>query len=155
MIVNFVCRGNTFRSIMAAAYTNSLRIDGIHAISSGVQGADHREENAPGFAEMLDFLEERGLRQYAKDHHGDQLDQARLDNSDLVVCLSDLVYRECLEYYAPPDTTVVWDVADLGERGLDYNTLEQRTAIREAALAEISKHVDHLVKTVALSKNLD
>jgi protein-tyrosine-phosphatase len=153
MIVNFICRGNTFRSILAEAYTNSLRIDGIHAISSGIEGAAHREENAPGFAEILDFLEARGLKQYAKDHHGDQLDQPRLDNSDLVVCLNGDVYLECRELYAPPNTTVVWDVADLGERGVAYDTLEQRTAIREAALAEIAERVDRLVGTVALSKN--
>jgi hypothetical protein len=50
MLIHFICRGNSFRSIIAEAYLNSLRIKGLRILSSGTAAASDKAKNLAYYA---------------------------------------------------------------------------------------------------------
>ena len=145
MIIHFVCRGNAFRSIMAEAYLNSLRLPEMSTLSSGTVAASHKERNRASYNLTLELLESRGLRGFAKAGYGDQLTQPRLDKGDVTVCLNQRVYDDCLRIVSFPASPRVWSVADIGEPGRVPGAGSDTRPNREQALAEIVENVERLV----------
>jgi len=148
MVIQFICRGNAFRSIIAEAYMNSLRLPGVTALSSGTCASRHRESNAKNFSKTLGLLQKHGIKQYAKGHYADNLDQRLLDKSDIAICLNKIAYKEATDSFKLPDESYVWDVADLGEEGRIATNEAEREAFSEDVYEEITNNVDDLVQAL-------
>ena len=142
MIIHFICRGNSFRSIIAEAYLNSCKIPTATALSSGTVAAVDKEQNLPYYRMTLDLLDAHGIREFAKPGFGDQLTQARLEQADITVCLNQRGYDECLALVAFPVSPQVWSVADVGEPGRIAHTESENRRYREEAYQEIVMNVD-------------
>jgi protein-tyrosine-phosphatase len=145
VIIHFVCRGNSFRSIIAEAYLNSLRLGNLTALSSGTAAEVDKAGNLGAYAETLRLLAKNGIREFAKAGYGDQLTQARLAGAGVVICMNRRVYDECRRMVTLPGGTRIWSVADLGEPGRIARTEEAKTRCRDEAYREIAEAVGQLV----------
>jgi protein-tyrosine-phosphatase len=152
MIIHFICRGNSFRSIIAEAYLNSLEIEDSSALSSGTVAAIGKVGNLAYYRMTLDLLEKHGIREFAKVGYGDQLTQSRLEKADISVCMNDRVYDECAGLVTFPARPHIWSVADIGEPGRISNVESERHLYREEAYQEIVKNVDRLISDIPGSK---
>src|SRR5262249_37678397 len=126
MIIHFICRGNTFRSIIAEAYLNSLELKNLSVLSSGTAATYYKARNLANHRITLDLLGQHGIRRFAKAGYGDQLTQSRLDKADITVCMNQRVYDECLRCVTLPASPRVWSVADIGEPGRISDIESQR-----------------------------
>jgi protein-tyrosine-phosphatase len=152
VIVHFICRGNSFRSIIAEAYLNSLDIKDSSALSSGTVAALNKARNLAYYRTTLELLEKHRIREFAKDDYGDQLTQSRLETADITVCMNQRVYDECLGCVTFPARPQVWSVADIGEPGRISNVESERQLFREEAYQEIVKNVDRLISDILGSR---
>ena len=145
MIIHFICRGNSFRSIIAEAYLNSLEVRSCIVLSSGTAAALDKAGNLISYVKTLALLEKHGLREFAKADYGDQLTQLRLEKADIAICMNQRVYDECLQLVAFAAGPRIWSVADVGEPGRIAYTESERQLYREEAYQEIVRNVDRLV----------
>jgi protein-tyrosine-phosphatase len=145
MIVHFICRGNSFRSIIAEAYLNSLEVNGWSVLSSGTVGALHKAQNLVFYQMTLELLEKHGIQEFAKADYGDQLTQPRLEEADITVCMNQRIYDECLQIVTFPASPRVWSVADIGEPGRVAHNESEQQLYREEAFQEIIWNVDQLI----------
>jgi protein-tyrosine-phosphatase len=149
MLIHFICRGNSFRSIIAEAYLNSLGIKDLRVLSSGTTAASDKADNLAYYRMTLGLLEKNGIREFAKPGYGDQLTQLRLEAADITVCMNRRVYEECLQRVTFPARPRIWSVADIGEPGRIPNAEAERELYREEAYREIVKNVDQLVSGIS------
>jgi protein-tyrosine-phosphatase len=149
VIIHFICRGNSFRSIIAEAYLNSLKLNSLVAMSSGTKGAADRPGNLTAYTATLQLLAKRGIRQFAKVGYGDQVTQPRLAAADVVICMNQRVYDECQQLVALPADTRVWSVADIGEPGRIAHSQSERNLRREEVYQEIVEGISKLIAEVS------
>src|SRR4029077_14055100 len=142
MIIHFICRGNAFRSIIAEAYLESLELKDLSVLSSGTAATLHKARNLANHRMTLDLLEEHGIRGFAKAHYGDQLTQTGVDKADIIVCMNQRVYDECLQCVTFSASPRVWSVADIGEPGRISDVESERRLYREEAYQEIVVNVE-------------
>jgi protein-tyrosine-phosphatase len=147
-VIIFICRGNSFRSIIAEAYLNSLEIRGWSVFSSGTTAASDKARNLVYYNKTLALLEEHGIREFAKSDYGDQLTQSSLEKADIAICMNQRVYHECLQIVTFPASPHIWSVADVGEPGRIAATESEEQLYREEAYQEIVKNVDRLVSDI-------
>ena len=152
MIIHFICRGNSFRSIIAEAYLNSLEVRGWSVLSSGTTAAFDKARNLVYFGKTLALLEKHGIREFAKAGYGDQLTQSRLEKADIAICMNHRVYDECLRIVAFPAGPRIWSVADVGEPGRIARAESEEQLYREEAYQEIVKNVSRLVSDISVNK---
>ena len=152
MIIHFICRGNSFRSIIAEAYLNSLEVEGWSVLSSGTTAALHKTQNLVIFRKTLALLEEHGIREFAKADYGEQLTQSLLEKADIAICVNQRVYDECLQIVAFPVSPRIWSVADVGEPGRIAHAESEEQIYREEAYQEIVKNVDGLVTDISVMR---
>jgi protein-tyrosine-phosphatase len=149
VLIHFICRGNSFRSIIAEAYLNSLEIKDSRVLSSGTTAASGKARNLVYYRMTLELLEKHGIREFAKADYGDQLTQSRVNEADITVCMNQRVYDECLRCVTFPASPRIWSVADIGEPGRISNVESERDLYREEAYQEIVKNVDRLISAVS------
>jgi protein-tyrosine-phosphatase len=148
MIIHFICRGNSFRSIIAEAYLNSLKSKKLKAMSSGTAAAVDKLGNLAAYTETLGLLAKNGIREFAKAGYGDQLTQSRLDGTDLVICMNQRVHDECQQLVTLPACTHIWAVADVGELGRIAYTEPVKSRYREEAFQEIVEAIGQLISEI-------
>ncbi len=149
VIIHFICRGNSFRSIIAEAYLNSLEVKGWSVLSSGTMAALDKARSLAFYRKTLALLEEHGIREFAKADYGDQLTQSRLAEADLTICMNQRVYDECLQMVTFPASPRIWSVADVGEPGRIAYAESDEQLYREEAYQEIAKNVGRLVSDIS------
>ncbi len=145
MIIHFICRDNSFRSIIAEAYLNLLTIEDLSVLSSGTTAASDKAGNLVNYRITLELLEKHGIRRFAKVGYGDQLTQARLEKGDITVYMNQRAYDECLRFVTFPASPRIWLVADIGEPGRIVSAESDTGLYREEAYQEIVKNVDRLI----------
>jgi protein-tyrosine-phosphatase len=147
MTVHFICRGNVFRSFMAEAYLKSLKLPGVHVMSSGTVADRDRDFNAENLAAAREVLISHGLGEYAKEFP-EQLTPDRLLEGDITICMNGRVREECETGICKlPANALVWDVMDLGEQPESLLRGVDQMAFREQTFARITRLVDELVET--------
>ena len=151
MTLQFICRGNAFRSIIAEAYLKSLQIPGLTVISSGTVASAHKEANKINYPKVIAVLKRHGIEQYAKKHYADDINQGLLDESDIVVCLNKLVYEEAISGFRLPKRVYVWDVADIDEADHIPTTEAEFEAALENGYEQIVKDTNDFIKSGVLS----
>ncbi|MGH7196763.1 MAG: low molecular weight phosphatase family protein [Candidatus Saccharimonadales bacterium] len=153
MTIHFICRGNVFRSLIAEAYLRSLNLDDLRVASSGTVAQRYWIENKPTFQKTAALLQRHGIDRPPK-LQPDQLTQKRLAQSDIVVCLNQIVLDEAREIVRLPADTIVWDVADIGERSPVPTTPEDIAACRELVYQEITRNVNALARQARSQRSL-
>lgn len=120
----------------------------MKAVSSGTAAAATRAENVAAYTETLRLLAKNGIREFAKAHYGDQLTQACLEGSDIVICMNQRVYDECLQFVTLPAGTRIWSVADIGETSRIVNTELKISQYREQVYQEIVEGISQLISEI-------
>jgi protein-tyrosine-phosphatase len=141
-----------FRSIIAEAYLNSIELKNLSALSSGTVATSHKAQNLANHRLTLELLKKHGMRGFAKVGYGDQLTQSRLDKADIIVCMNQRVYEECLQCVTFPTAPRIWSVADIGEPGRIPDGEPEARLYREEAYREIVGNVERLVSDFLYSK---
>jgi protein-tyrosine-phosphatase len=149
MIIHFICRGNSFRSIIGEAYLNSLEIKDTSVPSSGTTAALDKERNLAYYRRTLELLDAHGIREFAKADYGDQLTQERVEKADITVCMNQRVYDECLQHVTFPVSPHIWSVADIGEPGRIAHDELENLRYREEAYQEIIMNVNRLISGIS------
>lgn len=127
MNILFVCTGNTCRSPMAEGYLNSLKIDGVKAISRGLAaGCEKISENS------LKAMQEIGIDM--AEHISKPLTPEDILWADKIYCMSEF-HKAAILPFAPDKTEL------LGQGIPDPfgGDLEEYLACRDSIICEIDK----------------
>jgi protein-tyrosine-phosphatase len=146
--IHFVCTGNAYRSRLAEAYLNSLKLPNIYASSSGLEASKHDNGPICWYAARIAYYE--GIVKHlsrtkkdTKDHH--------LQKAHIVV----FMHQDNFEMYRGNFTVKitkyeVWNIPDMHHLGFlrrPQNMDEEIAWIRatEETFAKIKNNVNNLL----------
>jgi protein-tyrosine-phosphatase len=112
MVIHFICRGNTHRSRLAEAYAGSsvAQIADVAVLSSGIE-AD-RDLNGPIVPFVKRTLENDHLLEFTGTTWT-QTTQPLIDGSDVLVFMSDDVFKDARErFQVPVERSQRWRIRD-------------------------------------------
>ena len=141
MIIHFICSGNTYRSRLAEAYLNSKKLDGIKAISSGINATELAIYPIRWYTEKLS--EENNLEKFMAPSW-QQTTSALLKDNDLVVFLSHDIYDNFINLKFKAPLFEVWDIPDVDLRRTDIEIIKDT----KEAFTKIKNEVDRLLKNI-------
>ena len=139
--IHFVCLGNTFRSRMAEAYFNSLKLENWQASSSGMEAAKNKNGTITIYAKNI--LEEHNILKYTK-NTWTQTTKEILEEQDLVVFMHHFIYELCKERINPNLSLFeVWQIEDINDEKTDKTLIP---TIADQTFIAIKKKVNDLIK---------
>ena len=112
--VHFVCRGNTFRSRLAAAYFDTLVGDTFYVTSSGIgaQASTSGIQTAEPYTKATARV--HNLR-HGITKHKTQTTEKLLADADVIIFMNKDVYEDAVKEYAfDIRKSLVWHVSDMG-----------------------------------------
>jgi protein-tyrosine-phosphatase/8-oxo-dGTP pyrophosphatase MutT (NUDIX family) len=120
--IHFVCRGNTYRSRLAAAYMDTLVDERFVITSSGIAARDAAQRTVESYTKAT--AKAHGLRHGIAGRNR-QTTNEDLVNADVIVFMNKDIYDEALRRFTV-DTrkTLVWQVRDMGP-AVKQHALEQ------------------------------
>ena len=134
------------RSLIAETYLKSLKLNNIHAVSSGTNVDWNDPKKKEYFNNTLAVLQRHGIKQFAKDMP-EQLTQQRIDtNQDIIVLMNQRVIDEASKLVALPSNILNWNITDIGEGHRTDQT--SRESYEEEIYREIIQKVDDLTKEI-------
>lgn len=111
--IHFICRGNVYRSRLAEAYAKSLLtpVSNVKISSSGIEASLNLNGNVdPAAAKALEA--ENIKKNLASSWR--QTTQQILDKADLLVFMSETVYKDALKQFdIQKDRSIVWHIEDI------------------------------------------
>jgi protein-tyrosine-phosphatase len=131
--------------VIAEAYLKSLRLKNVEVLSSGTVAARDRAKNEPYSPQIIAHLNTYGMGKFAKTRP-DQLTQERVNCSDVVICMNQVVADECMQLVVMPDNVLVWNITDVGEGERVLNVGEDEFRYFDEVYAEIIQEVNALVR---------
>lgn len=146
MRIHFICRGNTFRSLLAAAYLSSLKLPDLYVSSSGTIAEKNRVNNQASLLRSNKLLKKHNLDRFGKEKPT-QLTEEQIAQADLVVVMNHVVADEIKNMSIVLKKKVQWDVPDIDEVANPASTEEEKEAFWEETYDNLIKHVDQLVAT--------
>lgn len=110
-VVHFVCTGNIYRSRMAEAYFNHLKIPGLKATSSGIY-ADSHDSGPVSWYSLRILYNNWFVDGMSRDHKTTTVEM--LEQSDFVVFMEDMHLNHCKDVLGyTPKFSQVWNIPDL------------------------------------------
>jgi protein-tyrosine-phosphatase len=120
--INFICRGNVWRSRVAEAYARSLLADhpDIEVSSSGIEASRNYDGPISRYAKIR--LEQDNILQYAHPEWT-QTTQQTINDFDLLIFMNDTVYGDARKLFKiPSDKSIIWHIPDRDEIYDDIKT---------------------------------
>lgn len=145
MKIQFVCRGNASRSLLAETYLRSLQIPNLVADSSGTVALANKAANQKYYLLTESLLKQHNLDSFLKSGYGTQLTQYKANSADILVFMNKKVCEEAKEIITIPQRYILWNIIDTGEPGREYNSPQERALILEEIFTEIQDKVRKLV----------
>lgn len=145
MKIQFVCKGNTFRSRLAEAYLKSKNMPDLIVSSSGIEA--EKNLNGPVCFYTVDILKKYNLIQYLSKHWR-VTDKKDLEEQDLLIFMDSLEYEFCLnELHCDISNYEIWDIPDIPDEFLipNHKDAKKIIAIAEGDFEKIKAKVDTLV----------
>jgi protein-tyrosine-phosphatase len=140
-VVHFVCTGNIYRSRMAEAYFNHLKVPGLTATSSGIY-ADSPDSGPISWYSLRIIYNNWFVDGMSRDHKTTTVEM--LKQSDFVVFMEDMHLKHCKEVLGyTPEFYQVWNISDLFPSHLSDADIIK---ISEDTFAKIKINVDKLIK---------
>lgn len=146
--VHFVCRGNTYRSRLAAAYFAGL-VEGDRRFRVSSSGIGTRRANVQTVQKYTKALAKKHGLSHGITDVKQQTTNRLLAEADVIVFMNKDVYDDALkEYEFDTRKTLVWYVKDMADV-VKYRALAERTEqalldVSEGTFREIKRHCDQL-----------
>lgn len=155
--IHFVCRGNTYRSRLASAYTATLASNKYRTSSSGIGPRMSKVQTVNTYTKTV---ADHHVLTFDIDTPRTQTTNELLREADVIVFMNQDVYLDAAKRFIFDDRkSVVWDVADIEEyalqHGLPYNTDTQLLKIAERGFQKIRHLCDELYAYLSLTSWAD
>lgn len=145
MTIHFICRGNTYRSRLAETYLNSLQLDNIQALSSGIEASLNLSGIIGWYTQRI--IQKHNLVNFEKPTWNLTTKEI-LEKSDFVVFMNDDIYDYCVNNLNfSSEKYETWKIIDTGPYDPRWaNATEmEKIEITENTFKEIKKKVDELI----------
>lgn len=111
MTIHFICVGNTYRSRMAEAYLNSLKVRGLRATSSGIKASE--DQNGPISWVAARIIKKNNLIPFMS-RDWQQTSKELLETSQLVIFFGEDYKDFCSINFTPAlKSHEVWEIGDI------------------------------------------
>lgn len=139
--IHFVCRGNTFRSRLAAAYLHNIAPKNWVISSSGIDP----HEDVTSVKRYTAAVAKKHQLSYQINTAKHPTTQAKLDESSIVVFLSKTVYDQaCLMFDVSGRKAIVWNIRDVNHYLMDLHSASDNNKSAEKIYQHITQACQNL-----------